>query len=322
MLYKRRNLLYTFSTHLPKEGAMSYKFDSMIKILNMINRKKIVTRARLAEELEKTVRSADRYIATLRSAGFPIIINEQGSYAFEEGYSLAKLDFSKEEMLALGLAKGLATKFGPMTGKALESVERKMTTCSFALPPHIKFSGQDMPPEIEENFRKLNYAIANLNLCEMDYSTAYRDGEKTHRIVEPYFLFYQEGVWYLRAFCRLKKDLRLFALDRMENLQNLDKSFLPKSDVKADELTDAFVDGDPVDAVLRFDKSCKPYLERYKNRKQKVLSDGRIEMKFRTNGTKGLKLWLYRFLPCVEVVSPKDLKEDIRKELKAAAGKI
>jgi proteasome accessory factor C len=197
-----------------------------------------------------------------------------------------------------------------------------MTTCSVSLPGHIRFSGQDMPPEVEEGFRKLNYAITNLNLCEMDYHTAYRGGEKTHRIVEPYFLFYQEGVWYLRAFCRLKKEPRLFALDRMENLTVLDKNFLPKAEVTAVDLNDAFVDGTPVEAVLRFDAVCKPYLERYKRSKQKVLSDGRIEMRVTTNGTKGLKLWLYRFLPCVEVVSPKELKEDIRKELKEAAEKI
>lgn len=302
---------------------MSYKFESMLRILNMINAGKTVTRSSLAAILEVTVRSADRYIATLRSADFPVVFDEhRGSYVFEAGFSLAKAELKPEEKLALGLAKGLAAKFGPMTGKALESVERKMMTCSFSLPPHVKFSGQDMPPQVEEHFRQLNYAAANHHLCEMDYSTAYRGGEKTHRTVEPYFLFYQEGVWYLRAFCRLKKELRLFALDRMENLQVLDRNFLPRAEVTADDLVDSFVDGEPMDAVLRFNAECKPYLERYKSRKQRVLPDGRIEMKFRTNGTKGLKLWLYRFLPDVEVVSPKGLKEEIRAELQEAAGRI
>lgn len=302
---------------------MSYKFDSMMRILNMLNRRESITRKQLAEMLSVNIRSADRYIATLRNADFPVVFDEQrNSYVFNEGFSLAKTDLRAEEKLALGLAKGLAAKFGPQTGKALESVERKMTTCSFSLPPHVKFSDQDMPPGIEENFRKLNYAITSLSLCEMDYSTAYRGGERTHRVIEPVFLFFQEGVWYLRAWCRLKQEPRLFALDRIENLEVLDKNFLPKSEVTGTEVTDAFADGDPVDAVLRFDRECKPYLDRFKSRKQKVLSDGRIEMKVRTNGTKGLKLWLYRFLPNVEVVSPKELKEEIRQELKAAAGRI
>ena len=302
---------------------MSYKFDSMLRILNMLDRGKTVTRTSLAEMLELTVRSADRYIATLRNAGFPISFSdERGTYYFEEGFSLSKTDFSTDEMLALGLAKGLAAKFGPNTSKVFQSIERKMTTCSFNLPPHVKFSGQDMPPEVEERFRRLNYAITNLNLCEMDYLTASRGGERTHRIVEPYFLFYLDGVWYLRAYCRLKKDLRLFALDRIENLEVLDKNFLPKKEVTAETLIDAFVDGDPIDVVLRFGKDCRPYLERYKNRRQRVLSDGRVEVRLRTKGTKGLKLWLYRFLPDVEVVSPKELKEEIRQELMEAAGRI
>ncbi len=302
---------------------MSYKFDSMLRILNMLDRRKTVTRSSLADMLEVTVRSADRYIATLRTAGFPISFSEdRGTYVFDNGFSLSKTDFSAEEMLALGLAKGMASKFGPNTKRVLESIERKMTTCSFSLPPHVKFSGHDMPPEVEERFRQLNYAITNLSLCEMDYHSAYRGGNVTHRTVEPYFLFYQEGVWYLRAYCRLKKDLRLFALDRMENLDVLDRNFLPKKEVTADDLTDAFVDGDPLDVVVRFEKCCKPYLERYKHWKQKDLSDGRVEMRLRTNGSKGLKLWLYRFLPNVEIVGPKTLKEEIQQELRQAVGKI
>ena len=302
---------------------MSYKFDSMIRILNMLDRGKRVTRTSLAEMLEVTVRSADRYIATLRSAGFPITFAEElGTYVFDGGFSLAKADFSPDERLALGLAKGILSKFGPNTNKVLDSIERKMSACSFSLPPHVRFSGQDMPPEVEDNFRKLNYAIANLSLCEMEYSTAYRGGERTRRIVEPYLLFYQDGVWYLRAFCRRTKGLRLFALDRIEHLEVMDKNFLPKKDNTTDNLTDVFADGEPVDVVLRFEKSCRPYLARYRSMKQKVLPDGRVEIRIRTNGTKGLKLWLYRFLPAMEVVSPKALKEEITEELEKALKKL
>ena len=303
---------------------MSYKFDSMMRILNMLDRNERITRKQLAEILSVNIRSADRYIATLRNADFPVIFDEdRNSYVFEKGFSLAKADLKAEEKLALGLAKGLASKFGPNTARVLESVEHKMTTCSFSLPPHVKFAGHDMPAEVEDRFKRLNYAIANLNLIEMDYHSAYSGGQKTHRIAEPYILFHQEGVWYLRAYCRTHKGLRVFALDRMEGLQALDdKHFTPRPEVSGAELTDAFADGDPVDAVLRFDSACRPYLERYKYRKLKELPDGRIEVRVRTIGTKSMKLWLYRFLPNVEVVSPKSLKEEIRQELKEAAAKI
>ena len=307
---------------------MSYKFDSMLRILNMIDSGKTVTRLKLAEDLNVTVRSADRYIATLRSAGFPISFNDdRGTYVFEEGYSLSKTDFSTDEMLALGLAKTVLSRFGSRTGKALAALERKMRVCSFNLPKHIVFSEQAMPPQVEEHFRKLNYAIANLSQVEMVYSTAYKGGEKSTRTIDPHYLLYQENIWYVRAYCRERKEPRLFALDRIESLTVLDRSFLPKPKITPEEFKEAFgviTDGDPVPVVLRFDKACMPYLKRFHfpGQKEKELPDGRIELRFRTSGLKGVKLWLYRHVPHFEVVEPKELKEEIRKELKEALGRI
>jgi len=307
---------------------MSYKFESMMKILNMINAKDVVTRDSLAKDFRVTIRTADRYISTLRSAGFPITYNdERGSYVFEEGYSLSKAAFTGEEMLALGLARSLASKFGPRTGKVLESIERKMSVCSMSLPTHIVFSDDKMPPLVEENFRKLNQAILSHQQVEMTYATAYRDGERAERTIDPHYLLFQEGLWYCRAYCRLKKEPRLFALDRMEDVNLLDKNFLPKPEITPDEMKEAFgavVGCDPVKVVLRFDKCCKPYLKRYHfpGQKETALPDGKIEISFKTTGIIGVKHWLYRFIPNVEIVAPKELKEEMKQELLDGAGKI
>lgn len=307
---------------------MSYKFESMMKILNMIDAKHTVTRDSLAEELEVNIRTADRYIATLRTAGFPISFNDElGTYVFEEGYSLSKTEFTAEEALALGLARSMASKFGPRTGKVLEAIERKMSVCSMNLPKHVVLSDDSMPPLVEENFRKLNLAILNHQQAVMVYSTAYRDGERTKRTFDPHYLVFKEGLWYCRAYCRLKKEARLFALDRMEEVELLNKNFLPKPEITPDEFKEVFgpiIDGDPVKVIVRFDKSCKPYLKRYHfpGQTENLLSDGRIEISFKTTGFKGVKLWLYRFLPNVEVESPRELKEEMKKELQAALERL
>jgi len=308
---------------------MSYKFESMMMILNMINAGNTVTRDALAKKLSVTIRTADRYISTLRTAGFPIIFNDdRESYTFEEGYSLSKAAFSGEEMLALGLARSMASKFGPRTGKVLESIERKMSVCSTSLPKHIVFSDDRMPPLVEENFQKLNLAILDYKQVEMTYASAYRDGDRTQRTIDPHYLLFREGLWYCRAYCRLKKEPRLFALDRMEDVNLLDKNFLPKAEITPDELKEAFGvmvgGGDPVKVVIRFDKCCKPYLKRYHfpGQKETALPDGRTELTFKTTGIIGVKLWLYRFIPNVEVIAPKELKEAMKLELLEAAGRI
>ncbi len=51
---------------------MSYKFDSLIIILNKIDSKEKVTADSLGQELEVSKRTVYRYITTLTTAGFPI----------------------------------------------------------------------------------------------------------------------------------------------------------------------------------------------------------------------------------------------------------
>ena len=113
----------------------------------------------------------------------------------------------------------------------------------------------------------------------------------------------------------------------MESLKVLDQHFLPKPEITPEEFKEAFgviTDGDPVSVVLRFDKACKPYLKRFifPGQKEKELSDGRIELRFRTSGLKGVKFWLYRHIPHFEVVEPKELKEEIRTELQEAIERV
>lgn len=51
---------------------MSFKFDSMIIVLNKIDRGEKVTVHSLMNDLEVSERTAYRYIKTLQVAGFPI----------------------------------------------------------------------------------------------------------------------------------------------------------------------------------------------------------------------------------------------------------
>lgn len=73
-----------------------------------------------------------------------------------------------------------------------------------------------------------------------------------------------------------------------------------------------------------FDEEIKSRVLRKKwhqSQKEKELKDGRLEVKFTVKGTGGIKQWIYRWLPYVEVVEPKELKEEIKSELKEAMKK-
>ncbi|MBI5639811.1 MAG: HTH domain-containing protein [Nitrospirae bacterium] len=94
---------------------MSYKFDSLITILNKLDKGELLTVHSLMNDLEMSERTVHRYIKTLQVAGFPIGYDRnRQTYAFDEGYGLKKLTMSVEETLAF--AKKMLGNFGSGMG--------------------------------------------------------------------------------------------------------------------------------------------------------------------------------------------------------------
>jgi len=71
--------------------------------------------------------------------------------------------------------------------------------------------------EIDERLALLEQATVNRKRVTMRYVTA-SSGEKATRDVDPYGLVYRQGAWLLVGWCHLRKNVRSFRLDRMEDL--------------------------------------------------------------------------------------------------------
>lgn len=305
---------------------MSYKFDSLITILRKLDSREQVTVNSLMDDLEISQRTTFRYIQTLQIAGYPIVFDrKKNSYAFSEEYSLRKPNLSIEETLAFALAKKLLGNFGAGMEQSLKKIEDKISTKSASLPKHIVLSGTALPPETEQYLGIIHGAITNFQKIEIKYN-ALHSKAKSQRKIDPCYLFFNEGFWYMRGYCHTDKALRTFALDRITALKVLDEHFLPKKVLPEDELSASFgtwLDGEPVEVVLIFDEEVKERVLRKKwheSQKEKELKDNRIELRFRVNGIEGIKQWIYRWIPYVEVLKPKELrdgmKEDLRKNFK------
>lgn len=309
-----------------QEDKMSYKFDSLISILNKLDRGGKVTIRALMEDLEVSERTAYRYMQTLQGA-FPISYDKKKkSYVFDEGYSLRKPEFSVQETLAFAFAKKFLSNFGTGMEKSLAGIEEKISQKRSDLPKHIILSA-NVPQETENYLSVIHQAIHNYQKILISYKALYSN-EETKRVVDPYYLFFLDGFWHLRGYCNLREDYRTFALDRIASLNILDRHFLPKKISPEDELSGSFgahIDGDPVEVVLRFDAKIKTYVMRKKwHQSQKIihLDDGRLEMRFHVNGTEGIKWWIYQWLPYLEVVAPEELRDEVQHDLKEAMKKF
>lgn len=73
----------------------------------------------------------------------------------------------------------------------------------------------------------LQNAIIDCRLLEILYNSESKQ-EKTSRLIEPFALYNnKDDCWTLIAFCRLRKDFRLFRLERIEYLKPLEEKFKP-----------------------------------------------------------------------------------------------
>jgi predicted DNA-binding transcriptional regulator YafY len=303
---------------------MSYKFDSLMRILNMLDRKERVTVQSLMDDLRISERSTYRYVTTLKDADFPIIFDrERGTYAFEEGYSLSKPDLTLEEILAFSLARKLLGNFGPGMENTLDQIEKKLSIKKAETFKDIVFSREEFSAKVGEYLFSIHQAARNFQKIALVYRALYSD-EVTKRKVNPYYLFYQDDLWHFRGYCNLRKEFRTFALDRIESMKLLDEYFVPERIPQEDELAGAFgtyIDGEPEEVVLRFDEEIKQYILRkkwHKSQNEKLLHDGRIELTFTVNGIEGIKQWIYKWLPYVEVIEPEELKVILLEDLTRA----
>lgn len=303
---------------------MSYKFDSLIRILYMLDRGKHVTLASLVDSLEVTERTIYRYIKTLRDAGFPIDFNQGAKkYAFVEGFSLRKPNLTLEESLALSLAKKQLDSLGRGFLSSLEALENKIMDSHPTLPKHILMKLGSTPDGSDKYVMPIHRACMDYQRLNIKYKSLYQR-EVTERTVDPYYLFYHDNFWNFRGYCHLREEFRSFALDRISSLEVLDEHFLPKRISSEDDLSSAFgvvFDKPLVDIVLRFDEEAAEYITRrkwHKSQEEKRLPDGSLEVRFKVNGLSEIKKWIYRWIPHVTVVYPKELIEEITKELDKA----
>ena len=307
---------------------MSYKFDSMITILKKLDQRETVTVHSLMNDLEVKERSVYRYILTLQTAGFPITYDrKRQSYIFSDNYSLGKPNLTVGETLALALSKNFLKSFGETMEKSIETIEKKLSIKKASVPKHIIIGLEGIPPSVGNHLEVIHRAISEYKRIEIRYRTLYSE-EETDRRVDPYFLFFVEGLWHLRGYCHIREAFRTFALDRIFFLQILNEHFLPKNISSEVELSGTFssvIDGDPVEVILRFSPDIKPYILRrqwHQSQTNRELKNGQLEVTFHINGIEEIKSWIYRWIPHVQIISPQELKYLAKAEIKKAAKNI
>jgi predicted DNA-binding transcriptional regulator YafY len=192
-----------------------------------------VTAAAIADELEVTVRTVYRDVATLQGAAHPDRGRSRRRYVLRRGYELPPLMFTEDEDEDEAIAVGvrlLARTGDPGPQKAANSVLSKVTLVVpdplrdylTTAPVYVSKSGAPVParPDPPSTIRRAIRAARKMRIAYQD-----GDGRSTERVIRPFAVAYYTGATLIYAWCELRKDVRHFRTDRVVSTDVLDGSF-------------------------------------------------------------------------------------------------
>ena len=206
--------------------------DRLFDILRILRAaRQPVTAASIADELEVTVRTIYRDIATLQARRIPIEGAAGIGYVLRRGFDLPPLMFTEDEAEAIAVGVRMLARTGdPGLQKAAESVLSKVTLVVpdplrdylDAAPVYVSKSGAPVPVQ-----RDLPTTIRHAIRDGRKMRIAYRDeeGRETLRVIQPFAVAYYVEATLVCAWCELRNAIRHFRTDRVGRAEVLDEGF-------------------------------------------------------------------------------------------------
>lgn len=188
------------------------------------------TAACLADELEVTVRTVYRDIATLQARRVPIEGAAGIGYMLRRGFDLPPLMFTTEEIEAIAVGARLVARTGdPALQDAAGSVLSKVTSVLpealreqlVSAPFFVSSSGAPVPDGID--LSTVRQAIRDERKLLIDYVDE-RDA-RTQRVIWPIAVAYYVQATLIGAWCELRQDYRHFRADRIGAMTVLDERY-------------------------------------------------------------------------------------------------
>lgn len=211
------------------------------------------TAAQLAELTGVNIRTIYRDMDALSQMEIPLIAltGTDGGYEITDNYFLPAVQFTREEVLALLVAKKLVDAvhppgFSPHVEAAFLKLrnimkEEEKTNLERALN-RILFQVASVVPEKRESeyFQEACRAFLEGRTLQIRYFSPKKLSESS-REIEPRVLFYSDGAWYLVAYCLERKAERTFRLDRIQKLSLTSNSYSIPDDfdlIRYDDIED------------------------------------------------------------------------------------
>lgn len=318
---------------------MTTKLERLVVIEEEIRRGRFPTVEKLCQMFEVKERTIYDDIRQLReNMGLDIQFCRfrGGYYNRNPKKSLPVFDLSDGEVFALTMGKEMLSQY---TGTAFETILRSaIEKISERLPDKVKVDLEDIRsmvkfrpgaivPISRKMFLDLNRACEKNIPVDLVYLAA-STGQISERTLFPYRLLENRGTWYVIGWCRLRNDLRMFALHRIKSYNLTDERFTPCEDLDIDAWVESAFQlehGDEKQRVaIRFDPPSARYVrERTWHPSQELTEheDGSCTLAFDTESLDEVKRWVLMYGAEAQVLLPEALAQMVKAEFDAALRK-
>ncbi|MFZ4621158.1 MAG: helix-turn-helix transcriptional regulator [Bacteroidota bacterium] len=303
--------------------------DRLFAILLEIQSHPKITSLQLAKRFDVTKRTIYRDVLALMEANVPVQGKAGEGYTIDDEYFLPPVSFTNDEALMLILgADVMGQHFDAQFKKAARSAENKIhASLSKGLKREVAYlksyitfftgttSGKG---ELSDALQKIRRAIIEKKSVAFRYFKRYAEtNDPMVREVDPYALTNFFGNWALSGFDHLRKEIRMFRLDRMEAVLVTSKAFVRPKNFKLSEL--ARQDRSTLTvyhikisrSIHRWVKEQPPYeLVKTQIKKDHVL------LTIESSNEQALITWLLRWGDNAEAVSPPAFRENVQKSLR------
>lgn len=271
-------------------------------ILTKLNNGERFTIEELADEFNVNVRTIQRDLNE-RLSYIPIV-KEQGYY-FMDSYALGKLNF--EDIKSFATLSGIKSLYPALNDKFIVDILNSKINKAYL----IKNQGFEDSSLKYAEFELLSAAILNHHIISFIYNDK-------NRVVNPYKLINNNGVWYLLA--DEDESLKNYTVSKISKLQVKENSFTPnKKFLEKIEKNDTnWFSNTTIEVVLEIDSHAKKYFLRKEILpNKKIIEENESHIIVSTNIAYDdeiihlVKYWI----PYIKIKSPQYLQEKLSKIL-------
>ncbi len=295
------------------------KLDRLLGIVTVLLQNQLVTAPYLAGKFEVSRRTIGRDIDALCQAGIPVITRQGGGggISIAEGFKLDKSVLTAEELAEMMAAlRGLGSV---SDASQMEKTLAKLAPNQSAVVSLRESIVIDLASyhkgSLTEKIELIKQAIRQQRLIAFDY---YYEKGIARRVIEPAFVVFHWTAWSVFGFCTLRRDFRLFKLQRLWGLELCQETFLPRDIPPEKRDFDSHLP-DHRKLVALFDPSVRYQLiETYGLHCYTETQDGLLRLEIGYTNQEYTLSWLLGFGGKVRVLEPREMAEALR----SAAQKI